>query len=254
MVRLLPEGNRSSAGAGDACPDPGLPGGPSAAAYTSNTWAGLSRGEVRIESPIGVLASFAGPSAASATAFDPIAGGDPCARVADDSVPATIIINLANPTSPGGYTVLGSPTLSFEALVDSADVASTLIAARLLDVDASGNEQLIARGVYRPDDSPGIQVFQLAPIGFHVAANHHLQLELLGNEAPTFRLSNLPFTINLNFLLLRIPVAEPPNGQDIHPPAPEDLPPGYVPEPGFAAMFGAGSTLVAMLARRRRAQ
>jgi hypothetical protein len=229
-------------------------GGASAAAYSANTWAGLSRGEVRAESPIGVLASFAGPSAASATAFDPIAGGDPCARVADDSVPSTIIVDLPNPTSPAGYTVLGSPTLSFEALVDSADVASTLIAARLLDVDASGNEQLIARGVYRPDDSTAIQVFQLAPIGFHVAANHHLQLELLGNEAPTFRASNTAFTINLNFIQLRIPVAELPNGQDIRPPAAELVPPGYVPEAGFAAMLGSGSMLVAMLARRRRAQ
>ena len=32
------------------------------------------------------------------------------------------------------------------------------------------------------------------------------------------------------------------------------LPPGYLPEPGFAALFASGAALVAMLARRRRAQ
>jgi hypothetical protein len=231
----------------------GCAGGPSAAAYSANTWAGLPRGEVRLQGATGVLASVAGPSAASANAFDPIAGGDPCARVADDFVPAEISLDLPSATG-AGYTVLGSPTLSFQALVTSADPASAEIAARLLDVDGSGNELLVSRGVFRPGDVQDIQVFQLAPMGFHIDAGHHLQLELLGNEAPTFRQSNLPFTINVNFLELRVPVAEPPNGGQIQSPAPVVLPTGYVPEPGSTALFASGGALVAMLARRRRTQ
>src|SRR5262249_55473230 len=154
-----------------------------------------------------------------ASAFDPIAGGNACARVADAFVPAAISLDLPGPVSAGGYTVLGSPTLSFEALITSADPASSEIAARLLDVDSSGNELLAARGIYRPDVSQDIQVFQLAPMGFHVQSGHHLQLELLGNESPTMRASNVSFTINLNFIELRVPVAELPNGQDVLTPA-----------------------------------
>ncbi len=76
----------------------------------------------------------------------------------------------------------------------------------------------------------------------------------MGNEAPTMRPSNKTFSIEIANVDVRIPVAEEPNGQQIAPAAERFLPPGYVPEPGFAALFGAGSALVAALARRRRGE
>jgi len=118
---------------------------------------------------------------------------------------------------------------------------------------ARADEMLVARGIYRPDAS-GQQVFQLAPIGFHIESDHHLQLELMGNEAPTMRVSNVSFAIALANVDVRVPVAEAPDGQQIQAPAAKPLPAGYLPEPGFTALTAAGAALVAMLARRRRAQ
>jgi hypothetical protein len=51
----------------------------------------------------------------------------------------------------------------------------------------------------------------------------------MGHEAPTMRPSNLAFTVELSNLDLRIPVAEPPDGQQIAAPAPDVLPEGYLP-------------------------
>ncbi len=157
---------------------------------------------------------------------------------------------MLNLPAPGGagYTVLGTPTVIADLTV-TGTAANSMLAARLLDVDANGDELLLARGIYRPDAS-GQQVFQLAPMGFHIAPDHHLQLELMGNEAPTMRASNVSFAIEVGNLELRVPVAEP----QAEPPAEKVLPPGYLPEPGFAALFASGSALVAMLARRRRTQ
>ena len=135
-------------------------------------------------------------------------------------------------------------------LTVASTAGDSMLAARLLDVDANGNELLVSRGIYRPRSVPVRQVFQLAPMGFRIQPNHILQLELMGNEAPTMRASNVSFAIAVSNLEVRIPVAEP----QAEPPAEKYLPPGYVPEPGFAALFATGAALVAMLARRRRAQ
>jgi hypothetical protein len=222
--------------------------GEAAVDYEAGSWLGLAPGEVRFQSATGgTVLSSAGPSSASAQAFDPIAGGDPCARVADENVAGTVVFDLPAPGA-GGYTVLGSPTVIADLTV-TGTAANSMLAARLVDVDGNGDEQLVSRGIYRPDAS-GQQVFQLAPIGFHIAPDHHLQLELLGNEAPTMRASNVSFAIDVANVDLRIPVAEP----QTEPPAEKFLPPGYLPEPGLAALFTSGCALVATLARRRRAQ
>jgi hypothetical protein len=223
-----------------------------AVAYQATSWLGLAPGEIRFQSAAGgTVLSTGGPSAASAQAFDPIAGGDACARAADEATPGTAVFDLP-PPGAGGYTVLGSPTVIADLAV-TGDAASSMIAARLVDVDANGDELLVARGVYRPD-AAGQQVFQLNPMGLHVPADHHLQLELMGQEMPTRRVSNVSFSIAVTNLDLRIPVAETPGAPQVSAPAPKLLPPGYLPEPDAVVLFGAGSALVAALARRRRTQ
>jgi len=227
-------------------------GGAPATDYEAATWAGLAPGEVRLQSPAGgTVLSSGGASSSSAQAFDPIANGDPCVRAADEAVAGTLVLDFPAPGG-SGYTVLGAPTVIADITVTGSAPDSEL-AARLVDVDANGDEMLVARGIYRPDAS-GQQVFQLAPMGFHIEPDHHLQLELLGNEAPTMRASNVSFALALANVDVRVPVAEAPDGQQIQPPAAKVLPAGYLPEPGFAALFASGSALVAMLARRRRAQ
>jgi hypothetical protein len=219
--------------------------------YEAGSWLGLAPGEVRLQSASGgTVLSTGGPSAASAQSFDPIAGGDACARAADEAQTGTVVLDFPAPGA-GGYTVLGSPTVIAELTV-TGDAPSSTIAARLVDVDANGDEMLVARGVYRPD-AAGQQVFQLNPMGLHIPQDHHLQLELMGQEAPTRRPSNLPFSIEVANVDVRIPVAESPGAPQVGEPEPKLLPAGYLPEPGFAALFAGGASLVAMLARRRRA-
>jgi hypothetical protein len=231
--------------------------GEAAVDYEAYTWLGLAQGEVRVQDETGgIVASAGGPSSASAQAFDPIAGGDPCARVADETQSGTYVLDFPAPGG-AGYTVLGSPTVHVRIIQNvqgTPNPKDTMIAARLLDVDPSGDELLVSRGIYRPYESAIETVFQLAPMGFHIAPDHHLQLELLGNEAPTMRASNVSFTKLVSNVEVRIPVAEPPDGGQIQSPAPKEIPFGYVPEPGSTALLASGSALVAMLARRRRTQ
>lgn len=85
------------------------------------------------------------------------------------------------------------------------------IAARLLDVDpATNTETLVSRGVYRiaPNASYGRRTFQLAANGWHFAAGHIPELELLGRDAPYLRPSNGSFSIAVSNLELRLPVHE----------------------------------------------
>ena len=157
-------------------------------------------------------------------------------------MPGSVVLDFPVPGGTG-YTVLGSPTVIADLTVTAGFAEHSLLAARLLDVDANGDELLVARGVYRPDAS-GQQVFQLAPMGFHIAPDHHLQLELLGQEAPTMRPSNLPFAIDVANLEVRVPVAEAPDGAQIQAVAPRVLPPGYLPEPAFPVLGASGAALV----------
>lgn len=225
------------------------PGGTAASEHGAGTWQALSQGEVRLlDAAGGVIVSTAGPSAGSADSFDPIAGGDACARVADSAVAGSVVYDFPA-AGPGGYHVMGSPTVIADLGVTGSPPEHAIVAARLLDVDASGDELLLARGVYRPEAS-GLQVFQLTPIGYHIEPGHHLQLELLGHEAPTFRPSNFSFAVQLADVDLRIPVLDAPDGGQILPPAPDVIPAGYLPEPG--AVWGLLAGVAALTALRRR--
>jgi hypothetical protein len=99
----------------------------------------------------------------------------------------------------------------------TADVQVTgehaYIAARLVDVDPSTNTKtLVSRGVYRPDPKApsGRPTFQLSANGWHFAAGHVPQLELLGRDAPFLRPSNGLFSIAVSNLELQLPVHEAP--------------------------------------------
>ena len=88
-----------------------------------------------------------------------------------------------------------------------------------MDVDtASGEQTLVARGLFRPEAQPagGVtpirEVFQLHPNRWHFAAGHVPKLELLPADQPYGRNSNGQGPITVEGLELRIPVAESPGG------------------------------------------
>lgn len=207
------------------CPDTAASGGP----YTAPTWLSLAPGEVRHKSAAQQTIAPAAGDPQSGQAFDPIAGSGACATTsaADQAGGATYRLDAA---PAKGYTLMGSPTVV-------ADVASagptSQIASRLLDVDPdTGNETLVARGVYRPASSTAAKrvVFQLHPNAYRFAPGHVAKLELLPSDAPYDRVSNGQAPVTVANLDLRLPVLEAPGSSPvIKDPAPKFVPPPFDP-------------------------
>jgi hypothetical protein len=149
----------------------------------------------------------------------------------------------AVPATAGGYTLLGSPTVTAHYATTGQDFAQVF--ARLWDVAPDGTQAFITWGVYRPRrDDAGPQTFQLHPNGWHFAPGHAPKLELLGDGAPLGQASTGPFTVTVTALDLRLPVREAPNGGDVGAPADPVHPPVYcTPEP-LAACSSPGTSRV----------
>ncbi len=114
----------------------------------------------------------------------------------------------------------------------------------------SGNETLVARGLYRPEINSGTaatrQVFQLHPNGWKFDTGHIAKLELLPADQPYGRNSNGQLPVTVSNLELRLPVLEQPGAQAglVADPAPKVVPPGYqlsgdYVEPGYPRPKGA---------------
>jgi uncharacterized repeat protein (TIGR01451 family) len=192
--------------------------------FRAPSWAELAPGEVHVS---GAAAQTIEPGASdqNGATFDPIGGNDPCA-----TGPGADQTGTANYRATVGstFTLMGSPTIVAD--INSLGLTSQ-VAARLLDVDPSGDETLIARGLYRPeinaDLTPTRQVFQLHPNGWKFLAGHEVKLELLPADQPYGRNSNVQAPVTVSNLELRLPTIESPDGGLIAPPAPKVVPPGY---------------------------
>ena len=76
-------------------------------------------------------------------------------------------------------------------------------------MDADGNHRLVTRGVYRLEDNQvGELVFQLNGKASTFEAGHTILLELAPSDAPTFRATTLPFTVQVENLSIELPVLE----------------------------------------------
>ncbi|MDX6649460.1 MAG: type transport system ATP-binding protein, partial [Solirubrobacteraceae bacterium] len=174
-----------------------------------------------------------------AQAIDPVlGGGDACATTPADPEPGTAAYTLPA-APPGGYTLIGAPAITAEIRVLGARRGAQL-AARLWDVAPGGARQtLVARGVYRPDGS-GRAIWQLHPNGWRFAAGHSPKLQLLGSDMPYARVANLPYTLSVSGLELRLPVREAPDCSTVMPTTPPELPPGQELAPGVFDVPSAG--------------
>ncbi|MGH3368690.1 MAG: hypothetical protein ACRDPR_01690, partial [Nocardioidaceae bacterium] len=195
--------------------------------FQASSWAELAPGEVRFAGPD---AKVIAPDAAdqNGQTFDPNGGGGACATGPGADQTGTASYRL-DPAPAAGFTLMGSPTII-------ADINSqgphSQIAARLLDIDpGSGNETLVARGLYRPEINSGAaatrQVFQLHPNGWKFASGHIAKLELLPKDQPYGRNSNGQALVTVSNLDLRLPVLEHPGSGPVQSPAPKVVPPGY---------------------------
>ena len=207
---------------------------PSEGPYAAANWSSLAPGEIRLQSSAAQVirhksAKEEETPTTAGVVFDPIVGAEKGFNVCS-AVPGTDQPGVANyrlgAAPAGGYTLMGSPTII--ANVESPSPNSE-IAARLVDVSPEGGETLIARGLYRPDGGSQEIVFQLHPQGYHFAAGHVAKLELLPNDLPYGRFSNLQTNVTVNSLELRLPVMDQPGslGGLVQNPAPKVVPPGY---------------------------
>jgi hypothetical protein len=206
--------------------------------YLFPTYADMQRGEVGLQEQrpqtIQPTGSQFGPELSQPKATS-------CSTVDSTDNPATANYRVAAAPA-GGYTVAGPATVIARLQVTGA---SDQVAARLLDVGPGGQEQLIERGLYRPQlDPKGTeqQVFQLQPNVVHIAEGHVLKLELLPDDAPysianpTSPAAAAQHPIEVSHLSLQIPVMEAPGtnkakGEEkaarIEKPSPKFLPRGY---------------------------
>ena len=206
---------------------------PSGSPFSASDWASLPHGEIRFDSAAAQTIVPGSGDPSRNQAYDPIAGGGACATAAGDDQPGVASYDLPPASAAGGFTVMGSPTIVADI---NSQGPTSQIAARLVDVDeGSGDAVLVARGIYRPEintsSDPTEQVFQLHPDAYHVAADHHLKLELLPSDTPYDRASNGQAPITVSNLELRVPVLEDPadlgNGIVVQDPATRVVPSGY---------------------------
>lgn len=181
--------------------------------YSAASWVELHPGVVGFRSQPSKTLNSNGGDAAVAKAFDPVYGGHSCttASAADEGQG---VATYRLPAATGsGYTLLGSPTVTADLQVTGK---YAYIAVRLVDVDPITNlKTMVSRGAYRIDPKApnGRQTFQSSANGYHFAAGHIPQLELLGRDAPFFRPSNGAFSIAVSNLELRLPVHEVPGAK-----------------------------------------
>jgi predicted acyl esterase len=226
------------------CPKTADSGGP----FQAGSWAGLQKGEVRLDSEAAQTLQPGGGSEEVDKAFDPIsAGGNPCTTAPSADLPGVATYRLPAATG-SGFTLMGSPTVVAKI---SSPTANSEVAARLLDVDPSGTETLVDRQLLRPEVGSARQVFQLHPTGHLFAAGHVAKLELLpsdshGNLIGGYgRAANGQGEVTISGLSLRLPTLEGPGagGGAVKAASPLALPCGAAIAPQFSSVEFVRATL-----------
>jgi len=196
-----PPANGSVTAYTETCPKSAPGGGP----YTAASWAALHPHTTTFGASSAQTFTSAGASPTIAAEFDPIeedeteSGGNVCKETTSEMEPDSATYTMTSP----GLTLMGLPTIT--ATIKTVGSYGE-IAARLWDVLPSGQERLVSRGVYRlTEDQTGKIAFQLHGNGYEVAAGDTIKLELLGRDAPTYRASNFPFTVEVDSLSIALP-------------------------------------------------
>lgn len=190
----------------------------SVTAFTTTCPASVPAGGPFVATPYSKLATHAvtfGSSAAQtftstgasptlAAEFDTIAeiehgGATPCKETKSELEPNTATYT----TTSSGFLMLGFPTIT--AHVGTIGPYGQ-IDTRLWDVLPSGEEILVTEGVYSlTENQTGTITYQLNGNGYEFAKGDTIKLELLGRDAPQWRASNSPFTVEVSNLSVALP-------------------------------------------------
>jgi predicted acyl esterase len=196
-----PPANHSVTAYTQTCPKSAPGGGP----FAAKQWSKLATHTLTFGAAAAQTLTSVGASPTIAAEFDPIAeaqkeaGGNVCKETKAEMEPDSATYTMTSP----GFLMMGLPTIT-------AHVATTgaygQIDARLWDVLPSGEERLIDRGVYRlTENQTGTIQFQLHGNGYEFAEGDTVKLELLGRDAPYYRASNTPFTVEVSNLTVALP-------------------------------------------------
>jgi predicted acyl esterase len=187
----------------ETCPKSAPAGGP----FTARNWAALHPSTVTFGSAPAQTFTSVGASPLIATEFDPIvedekeAGGNVCKETKSELEADSATFTMTSP----GFTMLGLPTIKTDV---KATGAYGQIDARLWDVLASGEQRIVSRGVYRlSENQTGAITFQLHGNGYEFAKGDTVKLELLGRDAPYYKASNSPFTVEVSNLSVSLPAS-----------------------------------------------
>jgi predicted acyl esterase len=192
----------------ETCPQSAPGGGP----FTAREWSQLATGTLTFGSNEAKTFTSAGASSTIAKEFDPIeeiakeraagnpyANGNVCKETKSETEPNTATYTITSPR----FTMMGLPTITANVVTTGA---YGQIDARLWDVLPSGEERLVTRGVYRlTENQTGAIKFQLHGNGYEFAKGDTVKLELLGRDAPYYRASNFPFSVEVSNLSAVLP-------------------------------------------------
>jgi predicted acyl esterase len=200
-ARLKREGTPPASGAVTAytqtCPsEPTVPGG---GPFTAKSWSKLHPHTVTFGSAGAQTFDSAGGNATLAAEYDPIANTNACKEVKAELEPNTATYTMTS----GGFTLMGLPTVTTTVKTIGSYGE---IAERLWDVLPSGQQRLISRGVYRlTENQSGTIKVQLHGNGYEFAKGDTVKLQLLGRDAPYYRASNFPFSVEVSNLTVSLP-------------------------------------------------
>lgn len=189
-----PPAPRSVTAFTQTCPSTAPSGGP----FSAPTWEDLATGSFAFGDDAPQTVTSDGGNPAVAVGTDPILGAI-CNQFPATDAPGTAVYRRASP----GILLMGAPTLTARVRTEGP---FGQIVGRLWDVNPSGQQALVARGVYRlrPNQRDRI-TFQLEGNAYEFPAGHSVRLELVGDSEPTFRKSNGTFTVTVQDAELTLP-------------------------------------------------
>lgn len=179
--------------------------------YTSSSFSAIATSQMTFSSaPAQTTTSGASDNEGAQT--DPIASGG-CKTIAasqtSDQPQAIYTFPVTN-----AFTLVGGPVVNVTANITGTDAE---LAARLWDVDTSGNSTLVSRTVYRLDEgtSPTTTAplaFELWPNAWQFQCGHSVKLELTQVDSPTWRPDTVdPTSVSLTNMNLSLPAIQSPD-------------------------------------------
>jgi hypothetical protein len=171
------------------------------ARFRAADWASLAPRAIVLRSPAPQLAAGGG-SPLQGRALDPaVVGSNRCSALQSRDAAGAATYRWP----AGDRLLLGAAQVSARLAVTGAPAEYAQVAARLWDVDpTTGTQLLVTRALHRPRGGAR-ETFELNATAYRFRPGHVAKLELMTGDAPYARPSNLPFTVLVSDLELRLP-------------------------------------------------